>query len=212
MAVAQGNAEAMANIGDLYKNGKGVSKDMKQAIQWYEKAASQEKPSADALSSLSLLYRDGNDVAKDEKKAGELLEKACNLGDAQSCFYRAADYENGRDGTQKDLSKAVIFYEKASNFGDNRASEELSNAYLEGKLGLEEDIQKAFFYLERAGDRGNEKALKDLVEIYSEGVEKDEIKIPADPVKMEEWRKKAEEMKNPISHYFFIFNLRQLQN
>lgn len=82
LAVAQGNAEAMANIGDLYKNGKGVSKDMKQAIQWYEKAASQEKPSADALSSLSLLYRDGTDVAKDEKKAGELLEKACNLGDA----------------------------------------------------------------------------------------------------------------------------------
>ena len=66
--------------------------------------------------------------------------------------------------------------------------------------------------MERAGDQGNKKALKDLVEIYSEGVEKDEMKIPADPVKMEEWKKKAEEMKNPISHYFFIFNLRQLQN
>lgn len=113
---------------------------------------------------------------------------------------------------KKTYQRPSFFYEKASNFGDNRASEELSNAYLEGKLGLEEDIQKAFFYLEKAGNQGNEKALKDLVEIYSEGVEKDEIKIPADPVKMEEWKKKAEEIKNPISHYFFIFNLRQLQN
>jgi TPR repeat protein len=42
----QGNADAQNNLGAMYANGKGVSKDDKQAVYWYQKAAAQENTGA----------------------------------------------------------------------------------------------------------------------------------------------------------------------
>jgi TPR repeat protein len=40
-AAAQENTGAQYNLGVMYTNGKGVSKDAKQAVYWYKKAAEQ---------------------------------------------------------------------------------------------------------------------------------------------------------------------------
>ncbi|GBC10321.1 hypothetical protein RclHR1_09520006 [Rhizophagus clarus] len=38
-----GNIKAQFNLGKIYENGKGVEKDMDQAIFWYKKSADQRK-------------------------------------------------------------------------------------------------------------------------------------------------------------------------
>jgi TPR repeat protein len=47
-AAAQGNAVAESNIGALYKNGMGVTRDYNQAMQWYQKAAAHGFTGAEA--------------------------------------------------------------------------------------------------------------------------------------------------------------------
>lgn len=42
MAAEQGLAIAQANVGEYYEFGKGVPKDLEQAVVWYQKAAELE--------------------------------------------------------------------------------------------------------------------------------------------------------------------------
>ena len=51
----KGNQIAQFNVGVKYANGQGISKDDKQASEWYRKAA--EQGHADAQSNLGVMYR-----------------------------------------------------------------------------------------------------------------------------------------------------------
>jgi TPR repeat protein len=53
----QGNADAQNNLGAMYANGKGTSKDAKQAVYWYKKAA--EQGYAGAQYNLGVMYANG---------------------------------------------------------------------------------------------------------------------------------------------------------
>ncbi len=53
-AAAQGNADAQSDIGELYRNGLGVSQDYAEAMTWYRKAAEEN---ADAQNNIGWLYQ-----------------------------------------------------------------------------------------------------------------------------------------------------------
>jgi uncharacterized protein len=55
----------------MYKNGYGVEKDYKKAVEWYIKSAEQGNPSAQ--NNLGFMYYNGYGVEKDYKKAVECL-------------------------------------------------------------------------------------------------------------------------------------------
>ncbi len=78
----QGDASAQYNLGDMYKNGKGVLQDYKEAIKWYIKAADQGY--ADAQLNLAIMYRDGTGAPKDMTKAIFWIEKSKNSGNKQA--------------------------------------------------------------------------------------------------------------------------------
>ena len=59
----QGDASAQINLGTLYVNGQGVSKDYQQALYWFRLAAKQGN--AMALTKLGLMYERGNGVTQD---------------------------------------------------------------------------------------------------------------------------------------------------
>ena len=52
-AAEQGNANAQYNLGVMYANGDGVTKDAVKAVEWYQKAAAQGY--ADAIQRLKAL-------------------------------------------------------------------------------------------------------------------------------------------------------------
>ena len=66
-AAADGNAEAMFNLGVLHIKGQGVTQDYGQARQWYEKAAA--AGNAGAMASLGALYAEGQGVKQDYQLA-----------------------------------------------------------------------------------------------------------------------------------------------
>jgi len=74
----QGNATAQNNLGVMYANGRGVAKDDRSAVEWFQKAANQGYAAAQA--NLGEMYADGRGVAKDERKAVEWFQKAADQG------------------------------------------------------------------------------------------------------------------------------------
>src|SRR6266496_4228191 len=59
----QGDASAQNNLGVMYENGQGLSKDYGQAHVWYRQAAEQGLPSAQA--NIGVLYENGLGVPRD---------------------------------------------------------------------------------------------------------------------------------------------------
>ena len=63
----QGNARAQNNLGVMYENGKGVERDLSEAVKWWRKAARQGYP--DAQYNLGAMYYNGRGVEKDYVRA-----------------------------------------------------------------------------------------------------------------------------------------------
>ena len=63
----QGNAGAQYNLGQMYRQGKGVAQDYKEALKWFRLAAAQGV--AEAQYNLGVMYAKGDGVAPDYVRA-----------------------------------------------------------------------------------------------------------------------------------------------
>lgn len=125
---ADGDAEALWQLGQRYENGDGVRKDMLKAVSQYKKAA--EKQHSKACGRLADFYEHGKVVGKDPVKAaryramamGESGEAAAAI--AQTAQDRAKvdnieialDYIIGRNGHARDAKKGIqLLYEVAKD-------------------------------------------------------------------------------------------------
>ncbi|KAF9078941.1 hypothetical protein BGX23_005645, partial [Mortierella sp. AD031] len=95
-AAAQGHAGAQSNIGVLYEEGRGVSRDYKAAMDWYTKAA--EQGGTYAQTNIGVMHEMGRGVPKDKAKAMEYYRNAADQGNQlainhlkaeRNPFYRA---------------------------------------------------------------------------------------------------------------------------
>jgi TPR repeat protein len=80
-AAALDYAEAMRNLGNLYREGRGVSPDSALALDWYERAA--REGFADALVDTGWMYEKGLSVAPNGKQAMCWYEAAADAGSAR---------------------------------------------------------------------------------------------------------------------------------
>ncbi|EXX74383.1 uncharacterized protein OCT59_015262 [Rhizophagus irregularis] len=69
-----GDQEAMFNLANCYKNGKGTEKNLIKALHWFEKAA--EKDHIDAMFNSAVCYRNGEGTEKNFEKAFHWYHKA----------------------------------------------------------------------------------------------------------------------------------------
>jgi TPR repeat protein len=79
----QGDANAQSNLGFCYESGRGVEKNVAEAVKWYRKAA--EQTNAYAQYNLGVCYMNGEGVEKDIVEATAWYRKAAgqNVADAQ---------------------------------------------------------------------------------------------------------------------------------
>ncbi len=161
----KGNANLQNQIGVMYSKGKGVEKNISEAIKWYEKSANQNNPWG--LYNLANLYYVGNSVDKDYKKAFEFFTKSAELGnyDAQN---RLANMYYAGEGVQKDYKQAIYWYEKSANQGYDWAQYNLADIYYKG-IGIEKDYQKAFSFYTLAANQGHTKSQYNLGSMYYNG-------------------------------------------
>lgn len=110
----QGQAIAQYQLGLLYANGKGVTKDDAKARQWYEKAAIQGHTEAQVNLGVLLMYARGGQ--QDYKMAVYYLRLAANQGNDLAQRRLGQMYERG-EGVQQDYVKAYMWYSLGSANG-----------------------------------------------------------------------------------------------
>jgi hypothetical protein len=81
------NAEAQCNIGALFAEGLGVSRNSVTAIGWYRKAAEQDY--ARAMYNLGAMYGKGEGVSRDYTEAEKWIRMAAEAG------FSGAQYQLG---------------------------------------------------------------------------------------------------------------------
>ncbi len=79
VAAEQGDPEAQNKLGEMYGNGTGVSRDLRQAVKWYRLAADQGHGTAQL--NLGQAYADGLGVPGDHVQAHLWLNLASTSGD-----------------------------------------------------------------------------------------------------------------------------------
>src|SRR5262249_18391415 len=115
-----GDANAMTNLGLVYRAGRGVTQDYAKAREWYEKAV--EKGDTKAMVELGVLYQNGWGVSLDYAKAREWDEKAAAKGNADAMTSLAHRLSGLYfDALPVDYVKAREWYEKAAAKGNANA-------------------------------------------------------------------------------------------
>lgn len=81
-AAEQGDANAQAELGKLYLEGKEVTQDLNKAIQFFTKAAQQKHPLA--AFQLGVCYENGEGVTQDVEVARQWYAQAIKLGNKEA--------------------------------------------------------------------------------------------------------------------------------
>ncbi|MCF8474180.1 MAG: SPOR domain-containing protein [Emcibacter sp.] len=120
---ALGNANALYNLGQLYRMGRGVEENYIKAEEYYQRAA--EQGHIGAQRNLGTLYYFGRTGKVDHEKALKWLTKAAVNGDARSQLMAGTMYFNGEAG-EIDAVKAYAWITLAAQAGLRNADDALT--------------------------------------------------------------------------------------
>lgn len=156
--VKKNHAKALNILGNCYKNGYGVIKNMKKAVDCYQKCANMELPQAQF--NLARCYYLGKGVAKDKTKGDLLKEKAFNSwsklaeeGDTTALVMVGQFYYYGDTKYGENYEKAFSYFQKALSYGCAWAQYYLGQMYSHGDY-VEADLNKAHDCLLQSSQSG----------------------------------------------------------
>ena len=128
----KGNVNSMACLGWCYHYGNGIEKNLKEALNWYEKAGCDwSKKKIEAIKSS---YEWKLIVARD-------AEEKANNGDAQYMCQLGMWYQYGENNMPQNTDKAIYWYQKASMTG-NVAALNFMNMLLKEREAKEAEKRK----------------------------------------------------------------------
>lgn len=144
-----GNAIAQHNVGLMYKNGQGVTRNYAEAAKWFRKAADQGVASSQY--NLAIMYDSGRGVSRDYATAAKWYRKAAEQGDPASQYNLGGMYQYG-EGVPQDLKEAIEWYRKAAEQGDALAQKSLGILYGQGE-GISKNMVQAYKWINLAATR-----------------------------------------------------------
>ncbi len=160
-AAASGDAAAQYEIGQRYSDGRGVARDPKQSVAWFEKAAAQG--SAPAEYRLGSAYEKGVGVDRDPALAMNWYGKAAEAGNIRAMHNLAVMSAEGAAG-KPDYAKAAQWFGKASTYGVRDSQFNLAILYARG-LGIEQSLPQSYTWFAIAAAEGDEDAAKKRDEV-----------------------------------------------
>ena len=149
-----GDAMFQTQTANNYAEGRGVEKDMEEALKWYQKAAAQDEPQAQF--NLGYMYYNGEVLPLDYPKAVEWFTKSAGQNDSYGQDHLGWMYFKGL-GVEKNEKKAVEWFTKSVEQGNERGQYNLGNMYAEGR-GVEKDEKEAVKWFRKAAEQGYEPA------------------------------------------------------
>lgn len=178
-AAVEGDPAAFSGLGACYFQGRGVEKDIKKALLWYEKAA--EQGNVQAQRETANIYAGAPDMAlKNVERQAYWYEKAAGQGDAFSqyaignCYLEGVGVKKSVNCAKEwtllsaeqgnvygafqlayiyegegDREKYMTWLTRAAGQGLGVAQCRLGVEYMDGKY-VEKDLEKALHWMEKA--------------------------------------------------------------
>lgn len=165
MDAEKGTAKSQYELGCLYRWGKGIKKDFRQALTWFIKAADQDD--AAARHEIADMYKHSQGFAGEMQQAFSATEREAKEGSADAQYTLGMMYVYGL-GTDQDDAKAVSWYEKSAAQGNIYAEGRLAGMYARGQ-GVKQDLAKAFELGKRAADAGHVMSMLNVGRMYETG-------------------------------------------
>ena len=160
-AALAGSAAAQYEIGMRYAEGRGVTRDLKIAAQWFEQSANIGL--APAQYRIGSLYEKGLGVAKDNAAAKNWYQKAAEGGNIRAMHNLAVLTAEGTDG-KPDYANAAQWFKKAAEHGVRDSQYNLAILYARG-LGIEQNLAQSYIWFAVAAALGDEDASKKRDEV-----------------------------------------------
>lgn len=160
---------AEAFLGYLYGEGKVIPQDMKKAVYWREKAATDGD--AQEKWSVGSAYLYGFMLPKDQIRALYWITEAANAGNAPAILKLVEIYKNLKDKKQFSYWQAKRFeleIQGAKN-GDSEIMAEVARKYMLGKGGAPQNKRLAVHWYLKAAEAGNQKAMEKVAQMYAKG-------------------------------------------
>jgi uncharacterized protein len=172
LACDGGISAACTDLGWMYENGLGASRNDAQAVKLYRKACDQGNMRA--CNNLGSMHENGKGVEADEAEAVSLYRKSCDGADALGCKNLGGMYENGK-GIGKDDTQAVAYYRKACDANFALGCTALGVEYANGR-GVPRDYGQASTLFRKTCDLNDARGCHFLAGLYLNGygVAKDE--------------------------------------
>jgi len=165
MLAKQDDDKSQYNVGLIYANGLGVTKDLTQAQTWYEKAAKQGN--AKAQYNLAQLYQvAGEEDPHAYEKAKYWYEKAVEAGVVEAYNNLGTLFLEGL-GAAKDEEKAFELFQQGAAKGDASAKLNAAILYAWGD-DVSHDKMKAYENLKQALKKGKSEASEYLDKLCQE--------------------------------------------
>ena len=149
----QGDRTAQFRLGVLYQDGKGVTKDSREAIRWYSVASAQGSP--EAAYNLGRLYHEGRGIPQNHVRARRVAAKQEETKAAVNLGVMNASGEGGA----RDYRKAIEWFLFAAQRGDDRAKINIGAMYYNGK-GVPKDLVLAHMWYNLAAAHGDSDAIQ----------------------------------------------------
>ena len=185
--VSTGDPDSDYKVGELYENGKGVVRDMNEAVKYYMKAA--KAGSAEAQFTMGVLYYEGSGVKRDLEESFEWFRSAAMQGLAQAQHNLGNAYRAG-EGAERDYDLALEWYHKAAMQGYAPAAHNLGAMAGNGE-GTPQNYAEAYKWLLLSEQLGNV-ADKTYKEKFRTGLsEESQTRIEAEVKTMYEEIKKS---------------------
>ncbi len=151
-ALEHGSIDAAYELGMLYRNGRGVARDISRFIELMGEASERGHPRA--ASEAARLYDDGVFVETDQTAAFSWYLKGAEAGNA-GCMYEAAHRLEEGIGTDADLEQARAWY---SRFAASSVSRTFMSA-ADALRGRENDREGSEALIEHSAEALNTRAV-----------------------------------------------------
>ena len=171
----QGSAPHQNEVGYLYLKGKGVKKNIPEAMKWFEKSAG--NGDCEAQTNLAYAYYLGKGVKENLSKAGYWYFKAAEQGHFLAQTALGFMYQDRCLVSENPQQEALKWFQKAASQGHDLAQYELANLYLQG-TSIPQNLEAAVEMYGKASNQGFSLAKFALGSIYEKGevIENDDHK------------------------------------
>lgn len=155
---AEGDGQAMNNLGVLYDQGQGVEPDAGRALHWFARAA--EAGNASGMSNYGRMLEQGRGMESNPAEAARWFDLAARKGQPEAQYNLGFLYEHGR-GVPRDDAAAAAWYSRAASQRQREALGRLGHFYRVGR-GVTADPQRAVLLLYAAAMEGLPEAVEEL--------------------------------------------------